>query len=64
VVTHRDRFNEEGSSEGGVADIWCVAIGTRFNPCTDFFPGTVRSKTLTKLALDWQDVLKRASVDD
>ena len=31
---------------------------------TFFSLGTVRSKTLTRLALDWQDVLKRASVDD
>lgn len=31
---------------------------------SETFPSTAKSKTLTKMALDWQDMLKKAAIDE
>lgn len=56
----------------GCSNVTCYV---RFSPCLVGFalflyrvvlmlPYTARSKTLTKLALDWQDMLKKATNDE
>lgn len=56
---------EEGFVEGGFVDIWCVFLALDWSlilkNCLVFL---ARSKTLTKLGVEWQDTLKKAVNDD
>ena len=64
MVARGTRFSKTRFTQGRLECIWCVPNEPRGTDFIDSIYFLARSKTLTKLAIDWQDTLKKAASED